>query len=127
MEDNLQEGKVELEEVDNLMEDKSELEGVDSHMVVAHRAAEEDIQEQEDMADQGETSAEQGALPLAVHQTYHLAYPFQSCVGSAYKRTPCSRPNQPHSSVSERPQKAHHFQLSMQQWKICMQLVEGRT
>lgn len=82
MEDNLQEGKAELE-VDNLLEDRSVLEGVDSHRVVAHRAVEEDIQQQEDMADQGETSAEQGALPLAVHQTYHLAYPFQSCVVSA--------------------------------------------
>lgn len=126
VEDNLLEGNAELE-VDNLLEDNPELEGVDSHRVVAHRAVEADIQEREDMADQGETSAEQGALPLAVHQTHHLAYPFQSCVVSAYKRTPCSRPNQPHSSVSGRPQKVHHFQLSLQQWKICMQLVEGRT
>lgn len=83
MEDNQQEGKAELEEVDNLLEDNPELEGVDSHRVVARRAVEEDIQQQVDMADQGETSAVQGVLPLAVHQTYHLAYPFRSCVVSA--------------------------------------------
>ena len=81
MEDNLLEDKAELE-ADNLLEGKSELEGVDSHKVVAHRAVEEDIQ-QWDMADQAGTSAEQGELPLAVHQTYRLAYPFQSCVASA--------------------------------------------
>lgn len=122
MEDNLLEDKAELEEVDNLLEDNPELGGVDSH-----RAVEEDIQQWEDMADQAETSAEEGGHPLAAHQTYHLAYPFQSCVASAYKRTPCSKPNQPHSSVSARPQKVHHFQLSLRQWRICMQLVEGKT
>lgn len=81
MEDNLQEDSpVE----DNLWEDKVELAEVDSHkVVVAHRAVEEDIQQWEDMADQAGTSAEQGELPLAVHQTYRLAYPFQSCVASA--------------------------------------------
>lgn len=75
---------------DNLREDKAELGEVDIHkVVVAHRAVDEDIQQWGDMADQAETSAEQGGLSLAVNQTHHLACPFQSCVVSAifHKKT----------------------------------------
>lgn len=93
-----------------------------------HMQVEVDIQLREELADQSVTSADQGVLPLpVVAQTFHLFCPFQSCVVSAYMHKPCNKPYLPYKTATVKPLEFRHFQQSLQQWKICMLLVVGRT
>lgn len=103
-------GSPDPEVVDSLEED--------NHMLVV----EVDIQPSQDMADQCETSVDEGVPPLVVDQIYHPFCPFQPCAVSACRHRPCNKLNQPIDSVSVKPPEVHHFPRCMQLRKICMQV-----
>lgn len=113
------------QEEDNLEQDSLGPEGEDNHRAVHMQAV--DTQPKEVLVDQCVTSAELEAQPLVDHQICHPACPFQSCVASACMHKPCNTPDQPYTTAIEKPLEFHHFQQSLQLWKICMLFVGGRT